>query len=126
MPELMKLLRTKSMMRYLPPNGTAGLARSLGKGENRGPLPPAGTIPSTRSRIGQQAIVLGIEVGDGLGPTPPRQRSQWSELLFYVEEDAVGTLHATNIDLQLQIAIRQIGGQTHVDLIQSHGSRAER
>jgi hypothetical protein len=26
--QLMKLLNTKSMIRYLPPNGTAGLARS--------------------------------------------------------------------------------------------------
>src|SRR5208337_659906 len=31
-PELMKLLRTKSMIRYLPPKGTAGLARSRVRG----------------------------------------------------------------------------------------------
>src|ERR1019366_2323762 len=52
MPELMKLLRTKSMMRYFPPKGTAGLARSLVSGYSRVPFPPASTIPSTRSRIG--------------------------------------------------------------------------
>src|ERR1700730_15993596 len=47
----MKLLSTKSMMRYLPPNGTAGLARSLVRGDRRVPLPPANTIPNTRMRI---------------------------------------------------------------------------
>src|ERR1700683_379490 len=56
MPELMKLLRTKSMMRYLPPKGTAGFARSLVSGYNRVPFPPASTIPNTRSRIGFQPI----------------------------------------------------------------------
>src|SRR5579872_106978 len=51
MPELMKLLSTKSMIRYLPPKGTAGLARSRVSGKRRVPLPPASTIPSTRMRI---------------------------------------------------------------------------
>src|SRR5437762_12347539 len=50
-PELMKLLRTKSMIRYFPPNGTAGFARSFVRGYSRVPLPPASTIPSTRSCI---------------------------------------------------------------------------
>src|SRR5262249_13065486 len=45
----MKLLRTKSTMRYLPPKGTAGFARSLVSGYRRVPFPPARTIPSTRS-----------------------------------------------------------------------------
>src|SRR5262249_36843077 len=48
----MKLLNTKSMIRYLPPNGTAGLARSFVRGYSRVPLPPARTIPRTRMRIG--------------------------------------------------------------------------
>src|SRR5438045_2917015 len=47
----MKLLNTKSMMRYLPPNGTAGLARSVVSGERRVPLPPASTRTSTRMCI---------------------------------------------------------------------------
>src|ERR1700686_2252341 len=47
-PELMKLLRTKSMIRYLPPKGTAGLARSRVRGKRRVPLPPARTMPNTR------------------------------------------------------------------------------
>src|SRR5581483_2090256 len=51
MPELIKLLSTKSMMRYLPPKGTAGFARSLVSGESRVPLPPARTIPKTRMRM---------------------------------------------------------------------------
>src|SRR5262245_16312691 len=49
MPELTKLDRTKSTMRYLPPKGTAGLARSRVRGYRRVPLPPARTRPSTRS-----------------------------------------------------------------------------
>src|SRR6266540_1972376 len=56
MPELMKLLRTKSMIRYLPPKGTAGLARSLVSGWRRVPFPPASTIPSTRSCISLRPI----------------------------------------------------------------------
>ena len=44
----MKLLRTKSMIRYLPPKGTAGLARSRVRGNSRVPLPPASTTPNTR------------------------------------------------------------------------------
>src|ERR1039458_1460360 len=47
-PELTKLLRTKSMIRYLPPKGTAGLARSRVSGKSRVPLPPASTTPKTR------------------------------------------------------------------------------
>src|SRR5689334_17675978 len=41
MPELTQLLRTKSMMRYLPPKITAGLARSSERILNRSPCPPA-------------------------------------------------------------------------------------
>src|SRR5271157_172469 len=48
----MKLLSTKSMMRYFPPNGTAGLARSLVSGCSRVPFPPASTMPNVRKRIG--------------------------------------------------------------------------
>src|SRR4030067_588996 len=40
-PELMQLLRAKSMMRYLPPNTTAGLARSSARMLRRSPRPPA-------------------------------------------------------------------------------------
>src|ERR1035437_7362040 len=47
-PELIKLLRTKSTIRYLPPKGTAGLARSRVRGKSRLPLPPASTMPNTR------------------------------------------------------------------------------
>ncbi len=48
-PELMQLLRTKSMMRYGPPKYTAGLARSLVSGASRSPAPPASTITRTSS-----------------------------------------------------------------------------
>jgi len=38
---LTQLLSGKSMSRYLPPNGTDALARSLVKGCSRSPKPPA-------------------------------------------------------------------------------------
>ena len=41
MSELTQLERVKSMMRYLPPNGTAGLARSDERIESLSPSPPA-------------------------------------------------------------------------------------
>jgi hypothetical protein len=41
MPELTQLDRAKSMMRYLPPNGTAGLARFSDSRHRRAPMPPA-------------------------------------------------------------------------------------
>src|SRR2546421_294623 len=47
MPELTQLLRVKSMMRYLPANGTAGLARFCERRLNRSPWPPARIIAST-------------------------------------------------------------------------------
>src|SRR5579872_164671 len=56
MPEFTKLLSTKSTMRYFPPKGTAGFARSLVSGESRVPFPPARTIPNTRMRIAFQAL----------------------------------------------------------------------
>src|ERR1700730_9302282 len=65
MPELIKLLRTKSMMRYFPPNGTAGLARSLVSGERRLPLPPASTIPKTLMRIADQSTLFQASVSRG-------------------------------------------------------------
>src|SRR5919108_2749546 len=43
-PELAKFERTKSMIRYLPPNGTAGFARSWVSGASLLPSPPARII----------------------------------------------------------------------------------
>src|SRR5215831_13875002 len=40
-PECRQLLRVKSMMRYRPPKGTAGLALSAVNGCRREPAPPA-------------------------------------------------------------------------------------
>src|SRR5215471_12414645 len=47
MPALARLDSAKSMSRYRPPNGTAGLARSAVSGLRRVPAPPASTIPRT-------------------------------------------------------------------------------
>ena len=41
MSELTQFDSVKSMIRYLPPNGTAGLARSWDRIERRSPSPPA-------------------------------------------------------------------------------------
>src|SRR4029077_7856735 len=43
--ELMQLESVMSMMRYSPPNGTAGFARSRVSGHNRSPCPPASSTP---------------------------------------------------------------------------------
>src|SRR5205807_2139759 len=40
-PEFTALLSAKSMMRYLPPNGTPGLARTWDRIDSRSPSPPA-------------------------------------------------------------------------------------
>src|SRR5438309_11229142 len=47
MPELTQLLKAKSMMRYLPANGTAGLARFWERRLNRSPWPPARMTANT-------------------------------------------------------------------------------
>src|SRR5215471_13328351 len=47
-PALTRLESAKSISRYRPPNGTAGLARSAVSGASRLPAPPASTIPRTR------------------------------------------------------------------------------
>src|ERR1700682_3099046 len=44
-----------SMMRYIPPNGTAGLARSRVSGHRRSPWPPARSTPMA-SRISDMGL----------------------------------------------------------------------
>src|SRR5437588_12282303 len=46
-PPLARLESAKSISRYSPPNGTAGLARSAVSGLRRVPAAPASTIPRT-------------------------------------------------------------------------------
>src|SRR3972149_256642 len=53
MPELTKLDRTKSTIRYFPPKGIAGLPRSRVRGWRRSPRPPAKMNPGIRSRDGR-------------------------------------------------------------------------
>src|SRR5664279_4353539 len=50
-PELMQLLSVRSTRRNLPPKGTAPLDRSLVKGCNRSPAPPAIIITKIRSMV---------------------------------------------------------------------------
>src|SRR5450755_1582981 len=59
-PEFTQLLRVKSMIRYLPPNGTAGLARTDDRIERRSPSPPAritAIIGFTASSVGSRIPV---------------------------------------------------------------------
>src|SRR5215467_8499582 len=56
MPELTQLERVKSMMRYLPANGTAGLARCAERTLRRSPCPPARMTAATF----RKAIRLGV------------------------------------------------------------------
>src|SRR5512137_2127531 len=51
-PECRQLDKVKSMTRYLPPKGTAGLARSAVKGCKRDPLPPARRMVNVCSTMG--------------------------------------------------------------------------
>jgi hypothetical protein len=44
MPELKRFESTKSMILYLPPNGTEGLGLPMVMGLRRSPLPPARTM----------------------------------------------------------------------------------
>src|SRR6267143_4218926 len=54
MPELTQFERVKSMMRYLPANGTAGLARCAESTLSLSPWPPARMIATTlRMRVPQ-------------------------------------------------------------------------
>ena len=51
-PELIRFEIAKSIRRYCPPNGTAGLARSAVRGIRRLPSPPARMIPKTFGAAG--------------------------------------------------------------------------
>src|SRR6266849_8846922 len=94
MPELMKLLSTKSTTRYLPPKGTAGLARSLVSGKSRVPLPPARTIPSTRSLMSMHLRAAGDPspcspaLGQVASQTRPEGAAMPSVRWGYVEREA--------------------------------------
>src|SRR2546422_10127280 len=65
MPELTKLLSTKSAIRYLLPNGTAGLLRSFVNGWSRSPLPPARMRPRTRGWV-TRSLCPGTRCRSGL------------------------------------------------------------
>src|SRR5580658_4991953 len=60
----MRLLRAKAMTRYLPPNGTAGFARSSVSGNSRLPIPPARTNVTT---LGFIFLALRLAVPKTLG-----------------------------------------------------------
>src|ERR1700752_2459038 len=61
MSELTQLDSVKSMIRYLPPNGTAGLARSWERIERRSPSPPARITAIVRFTVRVRARAPGTE-----------------------------------------------------------------
>ena len=72
MSELTQLDSVKSMIRYLPPNGTAGLARSWERIERRSPSPPAritAIVRFTRSMLARDRCGAPMN-----GPLPDGQR----------------------------------------------------
>src|SRR3970040_2734669 len=50
-PELRQFDKAKSIIRYLPPNGTAGLLLKAVRGYNLSPCPPAKSIVTVSLRI---------------------------------------------------------------------------
>src|ERR1035437_5515144 len=77
MVELTQLLNAKSMIRYLPPKGTAGLARFSERIDRRAPSPPAriparvGFMHSSSSRLGgDRACAPGDRSTPRSGPSP--------------------------------------------------------
>src|SRR3954452_18703927 len=73
MSELTQLYSVKSMIRYLPPKGTAGFARSWERIERRSPSPPAritAIVRFTRPMLAR---------APGSGPHRPSARPQLQE-----------------------------------------------
>src|SRR6266567_7310782 len=75
-PEFRQLLIGISTMRYLPPSGTAGFARSFVNGNKRVPAPPpmtmasvrwvvsGGNAPNTRGFFGSESLFGWCRIGD--------------------------------------------------------------
>jgi hypothetical protein len=56
--ELIRLLKTKSTIRYLPPKGTDGFERKAVRGKSLSPFPPA----STNARVFGYAIIPPVKL----------------------------------------------------------------
>src|SRR6476619_6153877 len=83
MSELTQLLSVKSMIRYLPANGTAGLARTPDRMDRRSPSPPARTIAVTCFTLRSYTDGAPAEARD---PAPgPRAGAARSEVVVRVE-----------------------------------------
>ena len=63
MSELTQFDSVKSMIRYLPPNGTAGLARSCDRIERRSPSPPARMTAIVRFTVRVAPPIAAVGVG---------------------------------------------------------------
>src|SRR3954454_21510806 len=81
-PELTKFESAKSMSRYRPAMGTAGLARSAVSGHRRRPSPPARTMARTRgagpfrgTNRSAAILVSGEEDGDDAGAGEDQERA---------------------------------------------------
>src|SRR5687768_3458594 len=97
---LIQLDRAKSTIRYIPPNGTAGLARSRVSGSSRVPLPPANRTVSTLSTIfllgtGDLGRLRDAQLGQGRGGLPAGDVRGDDEFQF----DDPGQVHPVVLDL---------------------------
>jgi hypothetical protein len=73
-----QLDRAKSTIRYIPPNGTAGLARSRVSGSSRAPRPPASRMLKTLSTL-KRSFRHG---GRTLSTPPPRRKEELGECVW--------------------------------------------
>src|SRR5436190_2185605 len=74
MPEFTQFDSVKSMMRYLPANGTAGLARRSPSRHSRLPTPPASTNANARGLITRPRTRRGSAARCRARSRPPRSR----------------------------------------------------
>lgn len=91
-PECRQLLSVKSMIRYFPPNGTPGLARSAVSGCNRDPTPPAKMIESVFSSIIKIALFQTRRVSDCLGPAAGKRYRQHLDQFGKGQPLAIGVI----------------------------------
>ena len=76
-PELTQFDSAKSMIRYLPPYGTAGLARCADRIDSRSPCPPARITTTTSRPLRGVRMAIGPSLfagqGTGVGIIAPRR-----------------------------------------------------
>ena len=87
-PELTQFDSVKSMMRYLPANGTAGLARCADRTLSRSPWPPA-RITDTTSLVGRQRAHRLPRLAGGARVHGTRTRQMIPAIAVFVKPPAI-------------------------------------